>query len=176
MPRTLLLLGATLLLASCDSQPDPRAASAPASPASLAGRYDLWICATAECGPGATSPGTRVGRLELVSERAPVLGTDSSAAFHGCAALGTLAKLDSATAPVAVRWKAGDVAGRVEFTMVQNARAEYEVSMDDLGGLMKGEARWRRDGIISDEAPEVVVARRATGNAAMSCPAPAPAA
>lgn len=170
--RSLCLAVAVVLLAACDDKPETAAMPAPTNPASLAGRYELWLCPSAECGPATSAPGVRVGRIDLGTEVAPPIATDSSSAFYGCAHIGLVAKLDSGSAPVTVRWKAGEVPGRIIFGLVQDARAEYEVTLDDLGGLLKGEARWRRDGIISEEAPEVVVARKSPEKPTLACAPP----
>ena len=171
-----MLLGATLLLAGCDSTPEPRVPAPAANPAALAGNYELWICGTADCGPTATTPGGRVGRLQLTAERLPPTITDSAAAYHGCATIGPLVKVDTTTAFSSIRWRPGETAGRVMFGMVESETSEYDITLDDLGGILRGEARWRRNGIISDEAPEFVVARRNATAEKLACVAAAPSA
>ncbi len=171
MQRYLMLLGATLLLAGCDSTPEAKAP--PADPAALAGSYELWICGTAECGPAATAPGSRVGRLLLTADRLPPTPTDSSISYRGCATIGPLVKVDTVTALTPISWRAGETAGRVMFGMNETANSEYEIALDELGGIFKGQARWRRDGIISEEAPEFVVARRNPVGEKLACAAPA---
>ncbi len=167
MPRFLMLLGATLLLAGCDATPEAKPPAA--DPAAMAGTYELWICGTAECGPAAAVPGSRVGRLQLTAERVTPTAADSAVEYHGCATIGPLVKVDTVTALTPISWRPGETAGRVMFGMNETATSEYEITLDDLGGILKGEARWRRDGIISDEAPEYVVARRNHTGEKLAC-------
>jgi hypothetical protein len=170
-----MILGATLLLAGCDSAADTRPPMVVPNPAALVGTYELWICATADCGPTATTPGTRSGRLQLTAERVPVTATDSAVAYHGCAMIGPLVKVDTTTALTAIRWRPGETAGRVMFAMIDSTTSEYDITLDDLGGMLKGEARWRREGVISDEAPDHVVARRQASSEKIACVAATPA-
>ena len=156
----MMLVGAWTLLAACDGAPEARRSEPEASPAALVGSYELWLCATAECGPASQAPGSRIGRLQLTSDRVAMTMTDSSISYHGCVTVGPQVKVDAATTFNAIRWHQGQTAGRVIFDMVESPTAEYEITLDDLGGIMRGEGRWRRDGIISEEAPEYVVARR----------------
>ncbi len=162
-----MLLGASIFVVACESAPDKTPAP-PINPEALVGNYELWVCATADCGPAAQAPGSRIGRLQLTVERVPMTASDSTVSYHGCATIGPLVKVDTATALTPVRWHPGETAGRVMFGLAME-KAEYEISLDDLGGIMRGQARWRRDGIISEEAPEYVVARRSVSREKLAC-------
>ena len=57
-----------------------------------------------------------------------------------------------------------------------SATAEYEIRVRDEGGMLRGRGLWRRDGVLSDDHPSVIVARRLAEATAASCPAAEPAA
>ena len=110
--------------------------------------------------------------------------TTDSGREAGSVTIGPIAQVDTTTALNAIRWHPGDSPGRFVFGIDSAIDVEYEIALEDIGGMWRGTARWRRSGVISEEAPEVVVARRgATGNklacampAAASPAVPAPAA
>ena len=165
-----------MLMAGCESAPETRTRAAAADPAALAGSYELFICASADCGPGATAPGSRIGRLQLAAQRLTEASADSSAAYLGCATIGPIAHVDTTTALNPIRWHPGDSPGRFVFDISSANEVEYEIALEDIGGMWRGTARWRRSGVISEEAPEVVVARRGTGGEKLACAFPAAAA
>ena len=161
-----------MLMAGCESAPETRTSAAPADPAALVGNYELWICASGDCGPGASAPGSRIGRLQLAAQRLTEASADSSAAYLGCATIGPVAHVDTTTALNAIRWHPGDSPGRFVFGISSANEVEYEIALEDIGGMWRGTARWRRSGVISEEAPEVVVARRGVGGDKLACTSP----
>ena len=127
-------------------------------PARTAGAYELWICGTAECGPGTAMAGTRFGRLVLTSSR--VVAADSSAAFAGCLNIGNLQQFDRSSAMKPIAWAPTERPGELVFTAEHNSEGEYEIALNDLGEMLRGRGRWRRGGVFGEETPEFVVARR----------------
>ena len=172
MKNVMIVLGAAVLLAACDSTPDARPAATPDA-AAMVGSYELWLCATADCGPGATSPGSRIGRLQLTQATLPMTEADSATALLGCATVGPVARVDTTTTLTAVRWRMGESAGRFVFAIDEGKGTEFEISLDEIGGTLRGDGRWRRNGMITEEAHEFVVARRTIGKVKLACAAPA---
>ena len=173
--RFLLILVSVAALAACGGD-DDRAVVAGTTgegrvnPATVAGAYEVWVCSSAECGPGTAMTGTRVGRLVLTADRS-VAADDSTATFVGCISLGRLQQFDRSAAMTTVAWAPTQRPGELSFTGDRNSEGEYEFALNDLGGMLRGRGRWRRDGVFGEETPDFVVARR-LDKVQATCPGP----
>ena len=157
------LVAAVAGLAACGdddrTQNPPVAAGGSVQPEKVAGTYELWICSSSECGPGTTMAGTRFGRLVLDTKASPA-ATDSVPAFGGCIHIGQLQQFDRSPTLRTIAWSPTQTPGEIGFTGDRNSEGDYEISLNDLGGMMRGRARWRRDGVFGEETPDFIVARK----------------
>ena len=173
--RVLPLLAGVLSLAACGGDDGRAAGTTPATtgrvdPVKAAGVYELWVCNTAECGPGTAMEGTRFGRLVLTDGRS-LASSDSAPSFAGCINIGSLQQFDRTMSLRAIAWTPTERPGELAFTGDRNSEGEYEVALNDLGGMLRGRGRWRRGGVFGEETPDFVVGRR-LDKVATDCPAP----
>ena len=71
----------------------------------------------------------------------------------------------------AIAWAPTERPGELAFTGDRNSEGEYEIALNDLGGMLRGRGRWRRGGVFGEETPDFVVARR-LAKVQSNCPAP----
>ena len=157
------------------SQSRPAATTQAVEPAKIAGDYEFWICETAECGPGTQMSNARMGRLILMADRVTdpaVIGQ----AYGGCVNVSLQKTYDASARRTRIAWQPADTAGQLRFAIDRAPGAEFEIQVRDEGGMLRGRGMWRRDGVLNDEHPTVVVARRLEEATAASCPAVEPAA
>ena len=169
--RFLSMLVLVVSLAACgddDHTPASQGAVGAMRPEKVAGTYELWICASSECGPGTAMEGTRFGRLVLDVKKSPA-ATDSAPSFAGCISIGQLQQFDRTPTMRNIAWSPTATPSEIGFTGDTNSEGDYEVTLNDLGGMMRGRARWRRGGVFGEETPDFVVARR-LDKVQMACP------
>lgn len=159
------------------AQARPVATPLAVEPSKIAGEYEIWLCESAVCGPGAQMTSPRVGRLVLTADRVGDAGNaGAGATFGGCVNIARQADYDPSAPRARITWQPADTAGQLRFAFDHSATAEYEVLVRDEGGMLRGGGLWRREGMLTDDHPTVVVARRRAEATTASCPAPEPAA
>lgn len=176
--RMTWLVIAAASVAGCSGNNDVRSPGATATvlavePAKIAGDYEIWICESAECGPGAQMTSPRVGRLILLADR---VVDPAGASYGGCVNIAHQPDYDPSAGRTRIAWQPADTAGQLRFAIDRSATAEYDIWVRDEGGMLRGRGLWRRDGVLNDEHPTVVVARRLAEVTAAACPPPEPAA
>ena len=176
--QTKWLMVVTVIASGCVGKDDAfqrRTAVAPPAvePTKIAGDYEFWICETGECGPGTQMSNSRMGRLILTAEPA-IDPSVTGPAYGGCVNISDQTHYDPSARRTRIAWQAADTAGQLRFAIDRATNAEFEIQVRDEGGMLRGRGLWRRDGVLSDDHPSVVIARRLAEATAASCPAVEP--
>lgn len=176
--QTRWLLVVTVIVSGCVGRDDAsqrRAAAAPPAvePTKIAGDYEFWICETGECGPGTQMSNARMGRLILMADQVADPSV-AGPAYGGCVNVSDQTHYDPSARRTRIAWQAADTAGQLRFAIDRATNVEFEIQVRDEGGMLRGRGLWRRDGVLSDDHPSVVIARRLAEATPASCPVAEP--